>query len=177
MEELEFAKGARNLPQSLRLEIQSESKMQIYMARVEFRARLTGLRYDLRGRLRVFEVTNFLNRWLMYRWKITSFVVFSSLFWSVSLLSASLTWLVLTWVLGAAPKTEVKEESDRLVKDEPVTEEDSDSSDESVKKEESESRLLHSLPMEGETVGSGRESAEARGVQRRRSHAKMEVTE
>lgn len=44
MEELEFAKGVGNLPQSLRLEIQSDSTLQIYTARVEFRARLTGLR-------------------------------------------------------------------------------------------------------------------------------------
>ena len=49
MEELEFAKGVRNLPQSLRLEIQSESRMQIYSAHVEFRARLTGLRYGICG--------------------------------------------------------------------------------------------------------------------------------
>jgi hypothetical protein len=39
MDDLEFAKGAQNLPQSLRLEIQ------VYGAKVEFRARLTGLRY------------------------------------------------------------------------------------------------------------------------------------
>jgi hypothetical protein len=44
MELLEFTKGTQNLPQSLRLEIQSDSKMQVYTARVEFRARLTGLR-------------------------------------------------------------------------------------------------------------------------------------
>lgn len=44
MEHLEFAKGVQNLPQSLRLEIQSDLKMQVYTARVEFRARLTGLR-------------------------------------------------------------------------------------------------------------------------------------
>jgi hypothetical protein len=45
MDDLEFAKGAQNLPQSLRLEIQSDLKMQVYGAKVEFRARLTGLRY------------------------------------------------------------------------------------------------------------------------------------
>lgn len=44
MEKVEFARGARNLPQSLRVEIQSDGKMQIYSARVEFRARFTGLR-------------------------------------------------------------------------------------------------------------------------------------
>lgn len=49
MEQLEFSKGIRNLPQSLRLEIQSDSRFQIYTAHVEFHARLTGLRYDISG--------------------------------------------------------------------------------------------------------------------------------
>lgn len=44
MEKVEFARGSRNLPQSLRLEIQSDEKMQIYSARVEFRIRFTGMR-------------------------------------------------------------------------------------------------------------------------------------
>ncbi|KAG0155078.1 hypothetical protein PDIDSM_651 [Penicillium digitatum] len=156
MELLEFAKGARNLPQSLRLEIQSDSKMQIYTAQVEFRAKLTGL------------------RWLMYRWKVTSFVVFSSLFWSVSMLSAGLTWLAMTWVWGTMPKNEIKEEPEDSIKEDP---DDQNTSEESleVKKEEpeeQEQRLLSSYPAEGEETGtgSGLESAEARGVQRRRSH-------
>ena len=107
----------------------------------------------------------------MYRWKITSFVVFSSLFWSVSILSASLTWLTLTWVLGTTPKDEIKEEPRDLVKNES---DDDISSEESVKKEESETRLLHSYPAEGEAIGSGLESAEARGVQKRRSHTRAD---
>lgn len=45
MEKVEFPRGTKNLPQSLRLEIQSSSEVQIYSARVEFRARFTGLRY------------------------------------------------------------------------------------------------------------------------------------
>lgn len=45
LEKVEFARGAKNLPQSLRLEIHSDNKLQIYSARVEFRARFTGLRY------------------------------------------------------------------------------------------------------------------------------------
>lgn len=44
LEKVEFARGARNLPESLRLEIQSGGDLQIYSARVEFRARFTGLR-------------------------------------------------------------------------------------------------------------------------------------
>ncbi|KAJ5158452.1 Survival protein SurE-like phosphatase/nucleotidase [Penicillium coprophilum] len=149
MEQLEFSKGAQNLPQSLRLEIQSDLKMQVYTARVEFRARLTGL------------------RWLMWRWKITSFVVFSTLFWSVSMLSAGLTWLAMTWVWETMPKNEIKGEPEESVKEES----DGDTSDESaeVKQEQEQARLLSSFPGEGEaSTGSGLESAEARGVQRRR---------
>lgn len=45
MEKVEFARGSRNRPQSLRLEIQSEKNMQVYSAHVKFRARFTGLRW------------------------------------------------------------------------------------------------------------------------------------
>lgn len=44
LEQVEFARGSRNLPESLRLEIQSDDKMQVYSARVQFRARFTGMR-------------------------------------------------------------------------------------------------------------------------------------
>lgn len=87
------------------------------------------------------------------------------------MLSASLTWLALSWVLMSTPKNNIKDEPHSPVKDEP---EEHSSSDESVKKEESESRLLHSVPTESEAMGSGLESAEARGVQKRRSHAQTE---
>lgn len=110
----------------------------------------------------------------MYRWRITSFIVFSSLFWSVSMLSAGVTWLAMTWILGTIPKDEIKGEPEDSIKEDP---EDQDTSDESseVKKEEPEEqerRLLSSYLAEGDeaSTGSGIESAEARGVQRRRSH-------
>lgn len=112
----------------------------------------------------------------MYRWKLTSFVVFSSLFWTVSMASASLTWFLLTWVLKSeTPKNEIKEEEElpEAIKEE--LGEDSSSSEpiKKVKKEEPETSLLQSYPVEGEYagIGSGREGAEARGVQKRRSHS------
>lgn len=89
--------------------------------------------------------------------------------------SAGLTLFLLNWVLHA--KKPIKDEQDvhdeppRLVKDEP---EDDESSSESVKvkREEPGSSLLQSYPPTGDEygLGSGMESAEARGVQRRRSH-------
>lgn len=44
MERIEFPRGWRNLPESFRLEIHSDERMQVYNAQVHFKATLTGLR-------------------------------------------------------------------------------------------------------------------------------------
>lgn len=44
MEQIEFPRGWRNLPETLRIEIHSDEKMHVYNAKVEFRATFTGLR-------------------------------------------------------------------------------------------------------------------------------------
>ncbi|KAJ5601468.1 Survival protein SurE-like phosphatase/nucleotidase [Penicillium lagena] len=146
LEQVEFARGSRNLPQSLRLEIQSDDKMQVYSARVQFRARFTGMRR------------------FMYHWKLTSFAIFSSLFWMLSMASASLTWLLLNTVLQseATPTKTIKDEDHNSIKDEP--EDSSTSPGPNIKEEREESALLRSFPSDDPGVGSGLESAEARGV-------------
>lgn len=45
MEGVEFAKGWRNIPGSLELEIHSQERMQFYDVKVKLLARFTGLRY------------------------------------------------------------------------------------------------------------------------------------
>jgi seipin len=45
MERVEFSRGTHNVPDTLRLEIQREEKMQFYSAKVKFTASFTGLRY------------------------------------------------------------------------------------------------------------------------------------
>lgn len=45
MERIQFPRGRRNTPDSLRLELHSQQQMQIYKAKVAFRARFTGMRY------------------------------------------------------------------------------------------------------------------------------------
>lgn len=94
--------------------------------------------------------------------------------------SAGLTWLVLSWVLQPAPtpkeeeeeegEGEVKEESPERVKAEP--EDDGPSGELINVKEEERGSLLQSYPPAGDDAGqgSGLESAEAGGVQKRRSH-------
>lgn len=44
MEQIEFPRGWRNLPETLRLEIHSDERMQVYNAKVEFKATFSGLR-------------------------------------------------------------------------------------------------------------------------------------
>jgi seipin len=43
-EDIEFARGWRNVPGSLRLEIQSREQMQVYGVEVNFKAKFSGLR-------------------------------------------------------------------------------------------------------------------------------------
>ncbi|PYI20556.1 adipose-regulatory protein [Aspergillus violaceofuscus CBS 115571] len=178
LEKVQFPRGQRNVPSSLRLEIHSAEKMQVYRARVMFKATFTGL------------------RWIMYNWKLTSFVIFGFMFWSVSMVTAGMVWALLAIVFHH-PKEEgkdvvVKTESgsEAVVKsedtDEPsslfdVPSETSHIRGTSIKKEEDlddegsdaiedtdEDRGAESSDVSG--IGTGLESAHAQGIQRRRSH-------
>lgn len=89
--------------------------------------------------------------------------------------SASLTWFLLSSMLHTQPEAEeVKEEEHDLIKDESENEEYGSSGKNIEVKDEAEepgsSSLLKSLPAETDDgMGSGLESAEARGIQKRRS--------
>lgn len=113
----------------------------------------------------------------MYRWKLTSFVIFSSMFWTVSMASASLTWFLLNLVLRPEPVSmeEIKDEEHDIVKEESETEDIGSSSGPVKVKEEPEeqasSSLLQSYLADDEGgIGSGLEDPEGRGLQKRRSH-------
>ncbi|KAL2003016.1 hypothetical protein VTN02DRAFT_5251 [Thermoascus thermophilus] len=179
MEGVEFAKGWRNLPRSLRFEIQSEERMQVYSAKVKFAARLTGL------------------RWAMYNWRILSFLAFSSMFWVVSMIWTTISWFFLSSVsrsgkTGSERDIKTEDEGDREIKSE-SDEESSDGAstgEEEVKKEEfEESTMLASILGEAGDEGDGgrqsrttsarprpgagtsERSGPSWGVQRRRSRA------
>ncbi|KAJ0424117.1 putative adipose-regulatory protein-domain-containing protein [Aspergillus carlsbadensis] len=110
MERIEFSRGTLNIPGTARLELHSQVEMQVYAAKVTFRAHLTGLRC------------------IMYRWKITSFFVFTSMFWSVSMFSFSLSWFILPCFFASSrtkkekegAKAEDEREGPRTIKQEPV---------------------------------------------------------
>ncbi|KAL5338683.1 putative adipose-regulatory protein-domain-containing protein [Aspergillus crustosus] len=168
MEGVVFSRGASNVPEALRLELHSHHEMQVYSAKVAFRTRFSGL------------------RWIMYKWRLPSFFVFSFMFWFVSMFSFSLSWIVLACFFNAGIKQEDEDEDED--EDEIKAEKESEYESESeppIKKEPSE-RLLLSMdepsyqfpdtiltPDSGHSEGSGSgtatESAEASGIQRRRS--------
>ncbi|KAL5002306.1 putative adipose-regulatory protein-domain-containing protein [Aspergillus recurvatus] len=129
MEGIEFSRGAHKVPETLRLEVQSDEKMQFYSAKVKFRASFTGL------------------RWIMYHWRIPSFFVFSFMFWSVSMLAFSLSWVLLA-CLSNKGVTEEEDEED-------VKEEEESKSEPTIKEEQSEKLGL--LDIESTTETSDRE--------------------
>ncbi|KAL5357796.1 adipose-regulatory protein [Aspergillus floccosus] len=171
MESVEFARGWRNVPDSLRLEVHSSQTMQFYSAKVAFKARFTGL------------------RWIMYNWKITSFLIFSFLFWNTFMASAGISWLIFASIYKGAwmrpdPETKLEEHDDVVIKKEESAEPASlrqtppEPSNNSKKEEEYQAddesdsdttRVPAAGPSVESSTGTGLESAEARGLQRRRS--------
>ncbi|KAK5169621.1 uncharacterized protein LTR77_005598 [Saxophila tyrrhenica] len=85
-EDVEFPRGWRNVPSSMRLDIQSTHRMQIYSAKALFKARFTGL------------------RWLMYNHRIISAAVFITGFWTTEMVFAGLVWAALSFYLRAPPQ-------------------------------------------------------------------------
>ncbi|KAF2860322.1 hypothetical protein K470DRAFT_232734 [Piedraia hortae CBS 480.64] len=92
-ERLEFPKGWRNVPAALKLEVQSKPRLQIYSARVIFRARLKGL------------------RWFMYNHRVMSALVFVGAFWATELVFASAAWALFHRAPAMTPGKRIKSES------------------------------------------------------------------
>jgi hypothetical protein len=130
----------------------------------------------------------------MYNWKITSFVIFSFLFWNTFMASAGISWLIFAsiykgaWV-HADPEIKPEERDDVVIKKEESAEptsllqtppEPSNDPAETKNKKEEEYQaddesdsdttgVPAASPSGDSSMGTGLESAEARGLQRRRS--------
>ncbi|KAI4729618.1 hypothetical protein E4T49_02623 [Aureobasidium sp. EXF-10728] len=88
-----FAKGWRNVPDTMQIQVQSSARMQIYEANVVFKARFQGL------------------RWIMYNHRITSAVVFIGAFWGTEVLFTAICWAVLSvWIFSSGDTTSIKRE-------------------------------------------------------------------
>lgn len=96
MEGLEFDKGWKNIPSTIKLEVRSKTPLDVYKATVKFVARLEGL------------------RWIMYHYRLSSLVVFTSLFWAVEMTVVLLTWAVFSIFLGGAQPMDEGEEKKRI---------------------------------------------------------------
>ena len=89
-----FAKGWRNVPDTMQIQVQSLARMQIYEANVVFKARFQGL------------------RWIMYNHRITSAVVFIGAFWGTEVLFTAICWAILSvWIFSSSHDTSVETET------------------------------------------------------------------
>lgn len=82
MEGVQFEKGWRNVPTSMRLELRSRFPLEVYKVSVSFVARLEGL------------------RWIMYTHRFISAAAFIGLFWSVEMGVLLFTWALFAVCIG-----------------------------------------------------------------------------
>lgn len=93
MEGVEFARGWANVPQSVKVVVEADEKMQFYEVGIRIIARFGGL------------------RWILYHHRILSFIFFTTTFWSSSMLSMLCAWFILSSYFDASP-TRPKDEAD-----------------------------------------------------------------
>ncbi|OJD22801.1 hypothetical protein ACJ73_05850 [Blastomyces percursus] len=146
MGRVEFARKRGAMPKMLRLEIRSDERMQVYNAIVRFDAKFSGL------------------RWIMYNWKILSFLAFSSAFWVVSMLLTSSVWIALASqaepTFRKRPKLEDEDEEEENSSDVSVKEEEgSDGEDSSSKLIKRRERRMREEPGQIKKEGDTEESA------------------
>jgi len=96
-EGVSFDKGWRNVPGSMRVEVQTQQprSLQFYSAKAVFKARFRGL------------------RWVMYNHRLASAGVFIASFWATEMVFASAAWVVLSWIIfGGSAGGDDDEDSD-----------------------------------------------------------------
>jgi seipin len=102
MESVEFDKGVRNVPTSVKIELRSGHPLEVYTVSVRFSARMEGL------------------RWLMYRYWLTSAITGTTLFWSVEMAVLLFTWGIFT-LLFSTSFTYEEHPGQKRIKQEPGT--------------------------------------------------------
>ncbi|KAK5061273.1 hypothetical protein LTR84_007815 [Exophiala bonariae] len=85
---LSFPRGSRNVPSHARLELQSTSLLQVYSAKLVFRAKFQGLRY------------------LIYNYRVTAFAIFTTLFYTISITTMAFAWALISSFLAAGKDDE-----------------------------------------------------------------------
>ncbi|KAH7077836.1 putative adipose-regulatory protein-domain-containing protein, partial [Paraphoma chrysanthemicola] len=100
MEAIEFDKGVKNVPASVKVELRSRDPLEVYTVSVRFSARLEGL------------------RWLMYRYWLSSALAGTCLFWSVEMGVLLLTWGIFTLLFGRSSQSEDRGGQKRIKQEE-----------------------------------------------------------
>ena len=94
LEGISFARGWRNIPTALTLEIQTQAHsaipLQIYSADILFHARFQGLRF------------------FVYNYRVLSWMIFSAIFYTTTLSSMAVTWALVSYLLFSKKTTEPK---------------------------------------------------------------------
>ena len=97
LEGVEFAKGWAHVPQSLRVVVEADEKMQFYEVVVRIIAKLGGL------------------RWVLYNHRVLSFLFFTTAFWSSSMISMALAWFAISTYLGSSPSVKMESETNGTI--------------------------------------------------------------
>ncbi|KAK4229457.1 hypothetical protein QBC38DRAFT_508228 [Podospora fimiseda] len=106
-EQVMFGKGKRKLPRGMVVEVQAGQELQVYGAKVVLTAQLGGL------------------RWVMYRWKVSSFLVITGVFWGIEMGFMCLSLLVVGgWLSAQGEKGEEEGGKEKGKKQVKVKEED-----------------------------------------------------
>lgn len=92
-EGVDFAKGWSNVPQSVKVVVDADEKMQFYSVGIRIIARFGGL------------------RWFLYHHRIISFLICTTTFWTTSMLSMALAWFLFSMYFAESPSP-IKDESD-----------------------------------------------------------------
>lgn len=104
-EGVEFNRGAANLPRSITVTIQAfqgesaQHVLQVYECHVKMVAKLGGL------------------RWLMYKHRILSYVVFTGFFWITSVTTFAVTYLTVTLTLRSSSGMQAEAKQEALTND------------------------------------------------------------
>lgn len=100
-ERVSFSRGYRNIPTALTLSLQTQPHsaipLQIYSAKILFRARFQGL------------------RWFVYNYRIISWMLFSTIFYILTISSMAITWGLVSYFIFPAKPTQqqtIKNESE-----------------------------------------------------------------
>ncbi|KAF6239055.1 hypothetical protein HO173_002927 [Letharia columbiana] len=96
-EGVEFAKGWANVPQSVRVVVEADEKMQFYEVGVRIIAKLGGL------------------RWVLYHHRVLSFLFFTTAFWSSSMISMALAWFAISTYLGSPTTVKTEPETNGTI--------------------------------------------------------------